>query len=140
MTTTEPARNADELPATPLPCPFCDSDSPEFVSTGGGPPPMQAVMCGMCGARGPSGRGWERGDIAGAQRAAVVEWNRAPRPQPKEPPPEVIEAWARECRCCPCCRQCPCPGVMAGGMCDDFACAHEERDMDADNEEDDDAW
>lgn len=54
------------------------------------------------------------------------------------PPPEVIEAWARECRCCPCCRDCPCPGVAAGGVCDDFACVHEERDMDDDNEEDDD--
>ena len=57
--------------------------------------------------------------------------------QAHEPPPEVIEAWAPDCRCCPCCRQCPCHGVMAGGMCDDFACVHEERDL-SDLEEDDD--
>lgn len=57
-----------------------------------------------------------------------------------EPPPEVIEAWARDCRCCPFCRQVPCDGVMAGGMCDDFTCLHEERDrMDDDTEDDDDA-
>jgi hypothetical protein len=90
-TTPEPVRNADELPAAPLPCPFCENDYPEFVDQGGGPPPMQAIVCGWCGAKGPGGLGFKRGDVEGAKRAAVKEWNRAPRPQPNaaEPPSAV---------------------------------------------------
>lgn len=57
--------------------------------------------------------------------------------QSNEPPPEVIEMFARDCRCCGCCRQAPCPGVMAGGMCDDFACVHEEEPSDWNDGDDD---
>jgi hypothetical protein len=44
------------------------------------------------------------------------------------PPPEVIEAWVKECHCC---RECgvdvPCPGVCAGGLCDG-ACRCNDED------------
>jgi hypothetical protein len=75
----DPRTDAPEPTATPLPCPFCDHDYPEFVDQGSGPPPMQAIVCGWCGAKGPGGLGFERGDVEGAKRAAVKEWNRAPR-------------------------------------------------------------
>lgn len=38
------------------------------------------------------------------------------------PPPEVIEAFAKDCRCPPCCADMPCAGAMAGGICDDRRC------------------
>lgn len=50
------------------------------------------------------------------------------------PPPHVIEEMMKHCRCCPCCRNPPCDGVMAGGLCDEFGCEDDEyRD---DREED----
>lgn len=32
---------------------------------------------------------------------------------------------AKHCRCCPCCGDVPCPGVLAGGMCDEFGCRYD---------------
>jgi hypothetical protein len=53
------------------------------------------------------------------------------------PPPEVIEAWAKWCRCCQGCRNPPCEGVMTGGMCDEGRCSCDD-DYDRDFERDDD--
>jgi hypothetical protein len=39
------------------------------------------------------------------------------------PPPQyVVDEWKKECDCCPECNQCPCDGVMAGGLCDNMPC------------------
>lgn len=46
--------------------------------------------------------------------------------QQHDPPPEVIEAWARGCRCCPQCWSCPCDGCCAGGVCDAMPCRCED--------------
>lgn len=46
------------------------------------------------------------------------------------PPPDVIEEMMKHCRCCECCRNPPCDGVMAGGMCDEQSCRDEEEFID----------
>jgi hypothetical protein len=58
-------------------------------------------------------------------------------PDDFDPPPDVIEAWARDCRCCPWCSECPCPGCCAGGICDAVPCGCDyDRDNDSDPGED----
>ncbi len=36
------------------------------------------------------------------------------------PPPDVLEAWAKDCKCCPECSPVICGGVSAGGLCDEI--------------------
>jgi hypothetical protein len=52
------------------------------------------------------------------------------------PPQDVIEAFMKHCDCCQCCQNPPCDGVMAGGMCDEQRCAHDDADGDDWNEVD----
>lgn len=63
----------------PAPCPFCgdrmERATAELTYLGGGPPPGYAVTCGNCGAEGPMGTGWERGDHHNAHIKAVERWN-----------------------------------------------------------------
>lgn len=43
-------------------------------------------------------------------------------------PEEVINEWINQCSCCPECSQVPCPGVMAGGLCDNSCdCVDDEE-------------
>jgi len=47
------------------------------------------------------------------------------------PPPDVMERFAKNCRCCRTCGDVPCAGVMAGGLCDDARCScDDEREED----------
>lgn len=64
---TDHAMDAEELPATPLPCPFCGREQPVLVDQGGEPHTC-AIACGWCGAVGPSGAGF---DIEDAQAALI---------------------------------------------------------------------
>ncbi len=61
------------------PCPFCghEHEFPELFYNGYGPPPSYAVVCGNCGAQGPTSRGRERDDHYGAREDAVRLWNAA---------------------------------------------------------------
>jgi hypothetical protein len=43
------------------------------------------------------------------------------------PPPHVIRAFMKHCRCCMCCQNPPCDGVMAGGLCDHLGCVHDDE-------------
>lgn len=43
------------------------------------------------------------------------------------PPAEFFHAVSRDCRCCVDCADVPCPGVCAGGMCDEM-CHCDDRD------------
>lgn len=38
------------------------------------------------------------------------------------PPPIFYEVMAKYCRCCRSCGDVPCPGVCAGGLCDQASC------------------
>lgn len=53
---------------------------------------------------------------------------------------EFMSTCARECRCCrECGAQVPCPGVTAGGLCDEMCfCGLGGLELDDDREEDDD--
>lgn len=78
------------------PCPFCgqaqDEDTPEIKFLGDGPPPGYAYMCGYCGADGPMGTGFARGDHPGGKNAAADKWNHRATPPGVERVPEgVIE-------------------------------------------------
>lgn len=53
------------------------------------------------------------------------------------PPPEFYEEMAKDCYCCSCCRDVPCAGVCAGGLCDGFRCRHDDADNDRDERWDD---
>lgn len=33
---------------------------------------------------------------------------------------------SHECHCCSCCRDVPCAGIMAGGLCDGMGCRHDD--------------
>jgi hypothetical protein len=57
---------------------------------------------------------------------------------PMMPPPDVIEAFMKHCRCCICCRNPPCAGVMAGGFCDSLGCVHDDEDDRAAEDDDED--
>ncbi len=48
----------------------------------------------------------------------------------------ILDA-ARDCRCCQDCSECPCPGCLAGGICDDDECHCDDYGYDYDQEEDD---
>lgn len=67
------------------PCPFCgkatEQDCQELEFNGGGPPPGYSGTCGWCGATGPMGTGWERGDHTGAKKEAVRLWNERHPPE-----------------------------------------------------------
>lgn len=61
---------------------------------------------------------------------------------PTEPDPfddpsyqAFVEGAAKHCRCCSCCRNPPCDGVLAGGMCDEFGCVHERDGYDMSEED-----
>lgn len=57
--------------------------------------------------------------------------------QAHEPPPDVIEAWARSCRCCPQCWERPCPACCAGGVCDAMPCRCDGEPSDWNDNDDD---
>lgn len=63
----------------PNPCPFCKQPQnyTELWYNGPGSPPSYGLMCGHCGAMGPTSHGSCRGDHYGARVDAVKEWNRA---------------------------------------------------------------
>lgn len=63
----------------PCPCPFCKQaqNYTELWYNGPGSPPSYAVMCGHCGAQGPTSSGAGRGDHYGARVNAVRLWNDA---------------------------------------------------------------
>jgi hypothetical protein len=52
------------------------------------------------------------------------------------PPDDVIEEWARTCRCCADCWSRPCDGCCAGGVCDAMPCRCHEEPSDWDAQED----
>jgi hypothetical protein len=56
---------------------------------------------------------------------------------PSMPPPEVIEAFAKHCRCCGECQSPPCDGVIAGGFCDEMCWCGRQDETDAENDEGD---
>lgn len=62
----------------PADCPFCKERLRyfELFFNGEGPPPSYAVMCGSCGAQGPTSSGRERDDHYGAREDAVRQWNK----------------------------------------------------------------
>lgn len=37
-----------------------------------------------------------------------------------------VASCVRDCRCCECCRQVPCAGAMAGGICDRMRCTEDD--------------
>jgi len=37
-------------------------------------------------------------------------------------PQDVFDEWVKQCDCCPDCSDCPCPGAMTGGLCDNMPC------------------
>ena len=63
----------------PSPCPFCKQEQnyTELWYNGPGSPPSYAIMCGHCGAHGPTSSGAGRGDHYGARIDAVALWNAA---------------------------------------------------------------
>ena len=70
-------KSGEHLFGTPNACPFCKEyqDYSELWYNGPGSPPAWAFQCGDCGAQGPSGYGFERGDHLTAMRRAVELWN-----------------------------------------------------------------
>ena len=52
-------------------------------------------------------------------------------------PHDVLEAWAKDCRCCPECNESPCGGVQQGGPCDEMPCRCEDDDDGEYDDEDD---
>lgn len=47
-----------------------------------------------------------------------------------------VAMMAKHCHCCPACRNPPCDGALAGGMCDQSRCRCDDESDDYEDEED----
>lgn len=84
------AQETTAPPVAPLPCPFCGNAIPDDVYRFHISGQYLSVQCSECGARGPSCKGYRRGDMAGAERDSINCWNDVTARTVSDTPPPLI--------------------------------------------------